>query len=586
MKLFFNNFNRAKQKLKLLTKKGKAVIFVFLGFFFALSVMSVFAVSASFEKGNIDSENKFAWNENIGWVNFGNSGSTVEVSDTNLSGYAWSENAGWIALSCSNNNSCTTSNFEVKNDSEGNLSGYAWGENIGWLNFAPANGGVKVGNDGNFSGYAWGENIGWLIFGCETTSSCSTASWRLETDWQPASVRDEAEAQNEELKISSIKAVATADSVTLEWKTSLRANSHVRWGTDQDLKKEINEDRKERSHRIVIRDLSPETKYYFSLKSTGINGVNDSTRIRFVSTKKRLSSALGGIFGGSSNKESAQEDMEEVKVTVSDKNSQEETKEVEEEKIKEDVAKEIKEEPKEIPKEEPREITKEESVVPLAPVGEIIKNVETGEPFFTKISKPFKFVGQKIGGYFSILAKGVAKSAMAVYRGLFVGQKKIAGSFNDLRLGGEKARKQFFTTEIFKKNGVKTLAEVKFQLLDKEENPIAKTPATLASRPQTSLSDENGVIAFRDVEIGDHTLTFAHQGEDFKKKVAIANTLTEEGKVRMEVVQVEAAKEKVAVWMWVFAIIMVLAVAVAVAIFFAVKYYKLKNEKSSKIVGS
>lgn len=545
MKSFFGNLNRAKKKLKIFFKEKKSARLVFVGVVFALLV---FAVSASFEKGNIDSENKFAWNENTGWINFGNSGSTVEVSDTGLLGYAWSENAGWVSLSCANDNSCGTSDFGVKNDSEGTLSGYAFGENVGWINFSPSNGGVKIGSDGNFSGYAWGENIGWLIFGCETTSSCSSADWRLKTDWRPASVRAEEEEDSKKLKISDIETISTTNSITIEWKTNRKSDSHLRWGIDQDLKKEKDEDRKEKSHRIVLRGLVPETKYYFRLKSTDADGLYDSTRIHSAFTKTRSNVLVSYPFG-SSRREEPSEDIEEVEVKVSDEKPEEAKKE-------------------EIAEEKPVELSK--------PVGE---TAEIGESLSSRIAKPFKFIGGKISGFFSGLYDNTAQFAATVRDGLLSGQKKIAGIFENLKSESQEAKKQFFTTEIFKNEDVKTLAEVKFQLLDRQENPISDTEATLASEPETSSSDENGIVAFHDVEIGEHTLSFSHLGDIFRKKVAIADTLTEEGKVRMEVVQVKAEKEKVALWMWIFAILMILAVAAAV--FFAGKYYKLKNNKKS-----
>jgi hypothetical protein len=104
--------------------------------------------------GNIDPVNKFAYGENIGWVNLEPlQGTGVTVADTTVTGYAWGENIGWINLDPANSG--------VVNDGKGNLSGYAWGENVGWINFEE----VKIDPaTGIFSGYAWGENIGWINF--------------------------------------------------------------------------------------------------------------------------------------------------------------------------------------------------------------------------------------------------------------------------------------------------------------------------------------------------------------------------------------------------------------------------------------
>jgi len=119
---------------------------------------------------NIDPTNKYAWAENIGWVNFAatNSGVTVYFNGTSgyLSGYAWSENIGWIKLGNNTGGPYTNSSsmdWGVNEDVTGKLSGYAWGENTGWIKFDPAY--SRVTNDmttGQFGGYAWGENIGWI----------------------------------------------------------------------------------------------------------------------------------------------------------------------------------------------------------------------------------------------------------------------------------------------------------------------------------------------------------------------------------------------------------------------------------------
>lgn len=131
---------------------------------FGILAVLIFIISPASAE-NIDPGNKYAYGENIGWVNFEPNGAGptggATVSKVKLTGYIWTENIGWINLS-------PASYGGVLNDGHGNLSGYAWGENVGWINFDPefsgTNYGVKIDADGNFSGYAWGENIGWINF--------------------------------------------------------------------------------------------------------------------------------------------------------------------------------------------------------------------------------------------------------------------------------------------------------------------------------------------------------------------------------------------------------------------------------------
>ncbi|HSB68326.1 MAG TPA: hypothetical protein VLT62_03185 [Candidatus Methylomirabilis sp.] len=129
--------------------------------------------------GNIDpgdDGSRYAYGENIGWVNFKpSSGNGVTVDPTAITGYAWGENIGWLNLSPPGGG--------VVNDGAGRLSGYAWGENTGWVNFDPPGGGVVIDTCGDFGGTAWGENVGWVTF-----QATSPVPFKVRTAWIPPDV--------------------------------------------------------------------------------------------------------------------------------------------------------------------------------------------------------------------------------------------------------------------------------------------------------------------------------------------------------------------------------------------------------------
>lgn len=135
-------------------------------------------VSASNTDGTIDATNKYAWGQNIGWINFGTSQGNVHVTDSQLTGYAWTENTGWINLNPS------TSNY-VHNDSNGTLSGYAWGEGTGYIDFT----GVTIDSTGYFHGYASSTISGKISFNCTNGNSCGSSNFAVQTDWRPANSR-------------------------------------------------------------------------------------------------------------------------------------------------------------------------------------------------------------------------------------------------------------------------------------------------------------------------------------------------------------------------------------------------------------
>ncbi len=144
------------------------------------------AVPAMAQSSNITPGHKYAWGENIGYVNFRDSGSPsasqgVRMQATFFRGFAWGENVGYInfgdgspANGVSYANPTTgpvvgVPDFGVnRNPATGHLTGYAWGENIGWINFGggalatPAQP-ARVDNAAHrLRGYAWGENVGWI----------------------------------------------------------------------------------------------------------------------------------------------------------------------------------------------------------------------------------------------------------------------------------------------------------------------------------------------------------------------------------------------------------------------------------------
>lgn len=129
-----------------------------IAFIFSLGLLYPLSYASA---GTILSSYKYAWSNNVGYINFEN----VVVEDTVLSGYAWSANAGWIKFS--------TTEGRVSNDGSGNLSGSAWGEQLGWIDFDN----VTINpTNGTFSGTATGTLIGTLTFDCHFCD--------VRTDWR------------------------------------------------------------------------------------------------------------------------------------------------------------------------------------------------------------------------------------------------------------------------------------------------------------------------------------------------------------------------------------------------------------------
>jgi len=162
-----NNQNMQDQKQNTKKPFWKRIFpFFLILVFISLSAETAFATSP----GPIDSTYKYAWSNNIGWINFGCLNCNVRVWNDHISGYAWSETYGWINLEPSEGG--------VENDGNGTLSGYAWGESAGWINFT----GVSINSStGSFTGTATGSIVGTVAF-----TSCGDTCG-VKTSWRPGS---------------------------------------------------------------------------------------------------------------------------------------------------------------------------------------------------------------------------------------------------------------------------------------------------------------------------------------------------------------------------------------------------------------
>lgn len=144
-----------------------------------VSLTASVIVAAAHAQTNVDATNKFSWGENIGWMNWRDTGSPLgsqgaQITGSFMAGFVWCENIGYISLGDGapvNGSSYVNAfgtDFGVNILVDNRLGGMAWGENIGWINFGPfatlaAPQQARFDSaSGRLRGYAWGENIGWV----------------------------------------------------------------------------------------------------------------------------------------------------------------------------------------------------------------------------------------------------------------------------------------------------------------------------------------------------------------------------------------------------------------------------------------
>jgi len=164
-------------------------------FLLSACLLSLVAVVA-YATTNIDSVDRYAWNDAAGWLDFYGTNNVLILS-TSTTGWA-SSTAGEVVLDCANTPSgdiCGQSEFHVLNStSTFELSGYAWNDSVGWISFncldpdvcSQSDYQITVDpNNGEFSGWAWNDNVGWISFNCaDTPDNCVTSDYKVKTSWR------------------------------------------------------------------------------------------------------------------------------------------------------------------------------------------------------------------------------------------------------------------------------------------------------------------------------------------------------------------------------------------------------------------
>jgi hypothetical protein len=155
------------------------------------------------ERVSISSTHHYAWNDQVGWIDFAYPGGNVQVPTGagELKGLAYVlSDSHWISLNCISTDSCSTVDYKATSSADGILSGWAWSENFGWISFnclsddscdsfdyavTVATSTTDQYEAGEFDGYAWSENIGWVSFNCKTGGAnkadiCLTSDYRVQ----------------------------------------------------------------------------------------------------------------------------------------------------------------------------------------------------------------------------------------------------------------------------------------------------------------------------------------------------------------------------------------------------------------------
>ncbi|MBI2013599.1 MAG: hypothetical protein HYS87_02115 [Candidatus Colwellbacteria bacterium] len=161
-----------------------------------ITLLLGFSVNTAQAATNIDSTDRWAWNDVIGWIDF-HTLQTVIIRSTpsSVSGAAALLSAGdspiylrcleLFPLGCQNSQA---GDWSVFWDNIEGLSGWAWSETVGWISFdcqtfgdcASSDYRVLINKDtGEFSGFAWSLAVGWISFNCIDIGVCGVSDYKV-----------------------------------------------------------------------------------------------------------------------------------------------------------------------------------------------------------------------------------------------------------------------------------------------------------------------------------------------------------------------------------------------------------------------
>ncbi|HPN96216.1 MAG TPA: fibronectin type III domain-containing protein, partial [Candidatus Moranbacteria bacterium] len=100
-------------------------------------------------------------------------------------------------------------------------------------------------------------------------------------------VSEEEEEEENDLNVHSVKLTSTENSVTLKWKTDNNTKSIVKYGINKNIRKNKKDNDKEKNHKMTIKNLLPNTQYYFKIKAKDSENNEDSSRVHSIKTLPR-----------------------------------------------------------------------------------------------------------------------------------------------------------------------------------------------------------------------------------------------------------------------------------------------------------
>lgn len=148
--------------------------------------------------------------------------------------------------------------------------------------FADVNG---TAHSATINGLTSGNSYNYYVRCQDESENSNDTDYLISFSIASAETTEENTDNEKDLNIHNVKTESTENTITITWKTDHNTKSTIRYGTNKNLKEKKKDKDKEKKHKVVLKNLLPNTQYYFRIKAEDSNDNEDSSRIHSIATK-------------------------------------------------------------------------------------------------------------------------------------------------------------------------------------------------------------------------------------------------------------------------------------------------------------
>jgi len=87
------------------------------------------------------------------------------------------------------------------------------------------------------------------------------------------------------------------------------------------------------------------------------------------------------------------------------------------------------------------------------------------------------------------------------------------------------------------------ISELRVRILDQKQNPVTDILVKLFSEPKEAYTNNLGIVTFREVKVGEHTISFNYKGKEYEESISIERPDIDQEVLVLEIVEITVAEE-------------------------------------------